>query len=155
MDMAYGSKPKAKPVKASRVPDWNQRTTNPKQPTMLEAITNHFLILLLPFLYKTLSPSSCQWRAPKHFWSAAANLNQFLLKLLTFLICLSLSLYHSKDECRQNISSWSFWLSIMNFKAAVFPAPVLLRYHWRTVLCNFSVHSIMIWLIYIVKWLPQ
>ena len=42
---------------------------------------------------------------------------------------------------------WHIWLSP--------PPPVLLRYNWHTALYKFKVYSLMIWLTYIMEWLPQ
>ena len=33
--------------------------------------------------------------------------------------------------------------------------PVLLRYNWHRVLCTLTVHSVMVWLTYVMKWLSQ
>ena len=40
-------------------------------------------------------------------------------------------------------------------KLKTFFLPALLRYNWHTALCKFKVHSIMIWLPYIMRWLTQ
>ena len=40
-------------------------------------------------------------------------------------------------------------------KFKTFFLPALLRYNWHTALCKFKVHSIMIWLTHIMRWLSQ
>ena len=42
-----------------------------------------------------------------------------------------------------------------DFFSKLFFLRVLLRYHWQTAPCEFKVYSIMIWLIYIMKWSPR
>ena len=47
------------------------------------------------------------------------------------------------------------YIKISLLPSSFFFLPVLWRYNWHTALCKFKMYSTMIWITYIMKWLPH
>lgn len=94
--------------------------------------------------------AECWWKAHWKEWDLKPNKRD----------------HFGAGQSEVNSANWPHYKTIHwgSFWAVFFPSlvclfirflPVLLRYNWYTVLCEFNVYSIMIWLRYIIKWLPK
>lgn len=97
----------------------------------------------VPLLQSSLQASS---QTPSQYYIWTFPILQRTFYSFSFIDMYFAVFFHG---CLNGIILYVFRSNLLSF------FPVLLRYNCHAALCKFKVYSVLIWLTYIVKWLPQ
>ena len=73
----------------------------------------------------------------------------------SFFLSISFSVSHKEKQIFYIFCAYYQWYTLLYSVLSFVFLPGLLRYNWHTALYKSKVYCIMIWLTYIMKWLPQ